>query len=98
MRINRPWKPHKWLPVLMAMPPMVKELEAAPESGFLGASQGLPSGGPALVQYWRSFGDLDRLAQLLVARVAERQQAAAAALHVEHRLGVERDHESAGHP
>jgi Monooxygenase af470-like len=63
MRINRPWKPHKWLPVLTAMPPMVKELEANPESGFLGASQGFLSGGPALVQYWRSFDDLERYAR-----------------------------------
>jgi hypothetical protein len=63
MRINRPWKPHKWFPVLMAMPPMVKELEANPESGFLGASQGFLSGGPALVQYWRSFDDLERYAR-----------------------------------
>ena len=68
MRINRPWKPHKWLPVLMAMPPMVKELEASPESGFLGASQGFLSGGPALVQYWRSFEDLERYARDAEAR------------------------------
>lgn len=63
MRINRLWKPHRWLPVLMAMPPMVKELEARPESGFLGASQGFLAGGPALVQYWRSFEDLERYAR-----------------------------------
>jgi Domain of unknown function (DUF4188) len=63
MRINRPWKPHKWLPVFTAMPRMVKELEADPKSGFLGASQGLLSGGPALVQYWRSFEDLERYAR-----------------------------------
>ena len=30
MRINRLWKPHKWFPVLMAMPKMLKELDAAP--------------------------------------------------------------------
>jgi fumigallin biosynthesis monooxygenase-like protein len=63
MRINRPWKPHKWWPVFTAMPRMVKELEADPESGFLGASQGLLSGGPALVQYWRSFEALERYAR-----------------------------------
>jgi hypothetical protein len=63
MRINRFWKPHKWLPVLTAMPPMVKELEANPSSGFLGASRGLLGGGPALVQYWRSFEDLERYAR-----------------------------------
>jgi hypothetical protein len=63
MRINRPWKPHKWLPVAIAMRPMIKELEADPASGFLGATQGLLAGGPALVQYWRSFEDLEHYAR-----------------------------------
>ena len=36
MRINKPWKVHIWWPVLAAMPRMLKELAAAPESGFLG--------------------------------------------------------------
>ena len=27
MRINKPWKIHKWLPVVLAMNPMLKELE-----------------------------------------------------------------------
>ena len=63
MRINRPWKPHKWLPVLAAMRPMIRELEADPESGFLGATQGFFAGGPALVQYWRSFEHLERYAR-----------------------------------
>ena len=61
MRINRPWKPHKWLPVLMAMPPMVKELEARARVGLPRREPGLSSGGPALVQYWRSFEDLRAL-------------------------------------
>ena len=26
MRINKPWKLHKWLPVFLAMPRMLKEL------------------------------------------------------------------------
>jgi Monooxygenase af470-like len=30
MRINKPWKLHKWIPVARAMPKMLKELEAAP--------------------------------------------------------------------
>ena len=63
MRINRPWRPHKWLPVLTAMRPMIRELARDPESGFLGATQGFLAGGPALVQYWRSFDDLDRYAR-----------------------------------
>ena len=39
MRINKPWKLHKWLPVFLAMPKMLKELEAHPESGFLRAQR-----------------------------------------------------------
>ena len=55
MRINKPWKIHKWLPVFLAMGTMLKELEANPESGFLGytMSMGL------IVQYWRSFDHLE---------------------------------------
>ena len=34
MRINKPWKIHKWYPVFHAMPPMLKELSTHPESGF----------------------------------------------------------------
>lgn len=51
MRVNKPWKLHKWLPVAQAMPRMLKELRDKPECGFLGdISLGLLS-----VQYWRSF-------------------------------------------
>jgi hypothetical protein len=63
MRVNRPWKPHKWLPVFVAMRPMLKELEADRSSGFLGASQGFLAGGPVVVQYWRSFDHLERYAR-----------------------------------
>jgi hypothetical protein len=51
MRINKPWKLHKWLPVFLAMPKMVRELEARPESGFLGHVMNVG----VIVQYWRSF-------------------------------------------
>lgn len=45
----------------MAMPRMLKELEAAgPETGFLGAT---PLGTLSLVQYWRSFDHLERYAR-----------------------------------
>jgi hypothetical protein len=27
MRVNRPWKLHKWVPVFLAMPRMLKELK-----------------------------------------------------------------------
>jgi len=60
MRINRPWKPWKWLPVFAAMPKMVSELEKRPESGLLGAKVYLGSPlQPMLVQYWRSFEQLE---------------------------------------
>lgn len=62
MRINRFWKFHKWVPVAMAMPKMLKELSQKPESGFLGyqMSAGYP---PLIVQYWRSFEHLEAYAR-----------------------------------
>jgi hypothetical protein len=63
MRINKPWKVRDWWPVFRAMPRMVKELEADPASGFLGATFGLLTTGPSLVQYWRSFESLERYAR-----------------------------------
>ena len=63
MRINRPWKVHRWLPIFASMPRMVRELERDPSSGFLGATQGLWTTGPSLVQYWRSFENLERYAR-----------------------------------
>jgi hypothetical protein len=59
MRINRWWKFHKWLPVALAMPKMLKELSRKPESGFLGAEAGLT----AIVQYWKSFEHLEAYAK-----------------------------------
>lgn len=59
MRINKPWKPHKWLPVFLAMPKMLNELRARPDSGFLGSV----SAGLMVVQYWRSFEHLERYAR-----------------------------------
>jgi hypothetical protein len=63
MRINKPWKLREWSFMFRAMPRMIKELEADPESGFLGATQGLWTTGPSLVQYWRSFEHLERYAR-----------------------------------
>ena len=59
MRINRPWKIHKWLPVALAMPRMLKELAAHPEMGCLGAEVYLGM----TVQYWRSFEALEAYAR-----------------------------------
>ena len=59
MRINKPWKIHKWSPVARAMPRMLKELDANPDIGCLGHS----SIGPVIVQYWRSFEALEQYAR-----------------------------------
>ena len=64
MRINRFWKAWKWLPIFLAMPKMLRELEQRPEAGFLGASSyfGSPRR-PMLVQFWRSFEHLETYAR-----------------------------------
>jgi len=60
MRINKPWKVGKWLPLIFAMPKMLKELEnSPPEVGFLGHT-GLSL--KTIVQYWRSFEHLEQYA------------------------------------
>jgi len=61
MRINKFWKIHKWLPVVMAMPKMLKELKAkdSNETGFLGAEFSTGT----IVQYWRSFEQLEAYAK-----------------------------------
>lgn len=59
MRVNKPWKIHKWLPMFFAMPRMLKELDAHPEAGCLGHG-GL---GKVIVQYWRSFEHLEAYAR-----------------------------------
>ena len=62
MRINRPWRVTEWWPVFTAMPKMLRYLQQHPEKGLLGFRQAfLPS--PLLVQYWRSFADLERFAR-----------------------------------
>lgn len=63
MRANKAWKVHRWLPVFLAMPKMLRELERDPDAGLLGATQGLLSTGPVVVQYWRSFEQLERYAR-----------------------------------
>jgi hypothetical protein len=62
MRINRPWKVHKWLPVATQMPRMLRWLERHPEAGLLKWHQAWLHG-PAVVQYWRSFDHLSRFAR-----------------------------------
>jgi hypothetical protein len=53
MRINQPLAVHKWLPTIRSMPPMIRELYARPELGFLGTETWFGRT-ILLVQYWRS--------------------------------------------
>src|SRR5688572_11138856 len=54
MRVNSWWKIHRWLPVALAMPRMLRELFRRPDSGLLGSV----SGGLFMVQYWKSVDKL----------------------------------------
>jgi hypothetical protein len=62
MRINRPLKFHRWIPVFSAMPRMVRELEQHPELGFLGAHSWLGRT-TIMLQYWDSFEKLEAYAR-----------------------------------
>ena len=63
MRFNKLWKPHKWLPVFMAMPKMLAELARHPEKGMLGARTMVSGRTITVLQYWRSFDQLERFAK-----------------------------------
>lgn len=57
MRINKPWKIHKWLPVVQAMPRMIKELATTPDAGYL-SSELWFGRTTIMLQYWRSSEQL----------------------------------------
>ncbi|MBB5343691.1 DUF4188 domain-containing protein [Tunturibacter empetritectus] len=62
-RINHPLAFNKWIPVAKAMGPMLQELYANPQLGFLGAQSSLYWPGVTMTQYWRSFDQLVDYAQ-----------------------------------
>jgi hypothetical protein len=57
MRINQPWRVHRWWPVAQAMPRMLRELHSRPDSGLLHAEMWF-SRTIIMVQYWRSMEQL----------------------------------------
>jgi hypothetical protein len=59
LRINKPWKIHKWWPVFSAMPRMLRELASKPELGMLGYVAGFK----VTIQYWKSFDHLEAYAR-----------------------------------
>ncbi|PPA69343.1 DUF4188 domain-containing protein [Jeotgalibacillus proteolyticus] len=59
MRINKPLAVHKWGPVFMAMPGMIRELYMNKEEvGFLSMESYFGLRTTAMIQYWRSADDL----------------------------------------
>jgi len=63
MRVNRLLALRKWLPVARAMGPMVRQLLEHRELGLMHAEPYLYWRGVALVQYWRTFEQLERFAR-----------------------------------
>jgi hypothetical protein len=64
MRVNKPWKVRQWWPVATAMPKMLKWLDEHPQAGLLHYEQAVRSPiSPMLIQYWRSFEDLEAFAR-----------------------------------
>jgi hypothetical protein len=64
MRINKLWKVGKWLPVLVAMPKLLRWLDRHPQAGLLHHEYVAKSPrSPMVIQYWRSFEDLERFAR-----------------------------------
>ena len=65
MRINSFWAVRKWWPTVMAMPPMIRALDAEPAKGYLGSEmfyRFFPIT-TLMMTYWRSFDDLERFAK-----------------------------------
>ncbi|TJY41089.1 DUF4188 domain-containing protein [Cohnella pontilimi] len=63
MRINRMFAIHKWLPVFTAMGPMIRELYQNPELGFISTEIFWSLRGPILLQYWKSYEQLEKYAR-----------------------------------
>jgi len=59
MRVNKRLAVHKWLPVFLAMPGMIRELYTNKEDlGFLSMESYFGLRTTAMIQYWRSMDDL----------------------------------------
>ncbi len=62
VRINKWLAIRQWLPVLQAMGPMLKELYENRELGFLDGASFISGRGVSIVQYWRSYDQLEHYA------------------------------------
>ena len=62
MRFNKPWKIWRWWQAFVAMPRMLRALQAHPELGLLHVQGGLLSGQPLQICYFASLDHLYRFA------------------------------------
>ena len=62
LRINKLWKPHKWLPITMAMSRMLEELYQNPALGFVSHESWIGRT-TIMVQSWKSFEKLQDYAK-----------------------------------
>lgn len=62
-RINKFLAVHKWIPVFKAMGPMIRELYTNPDLGFLSSEYFLNWRGVTLLQYWKSYDQLETYAR-----------------------------------
>ncbi|GAB3679533.1 DUF4188 domain-containing protein [Salinisphaera aquimarina] len=63
VRINAFWRINKWLPVFLAMPRMLRELSMQPELGLMGFRTRWAGRHVEVIQYWRSFDQLNAYAR-----------------------------------
>lgn len=63
MRVNKLWKVWAWLPVFLAMFPMLYRLMRDPDRGLLDSSTWFSWRQVMLVQYWKSFEKLEAFAR-----------------------------------
>ena len=63
IRVNKVLAIKKWLPTFKAMRPMLQTLIEHPEKGFLGGERYGYWRGAMVIQYWRSFEDLEKFAR-----------------------------------
>ena len=62
MRINSWWRLREWITVMSAATAMIRDLDAKPELGLLSQRTWLGQT-IVIVQYWRSYEDLERYAR-----------------------------------
>lgn len=63
LNINKVWAAHQWIPIMGEMVSMVSELRAHPEKGMLSSRTFLSFPNILVVQYWRSFEQLEAFAR-----------------------------------